>query len=314
MSPFRRRKKRSSRAQTRRQRGLVERERRQYGRDRSSPPSEAARPDAEVSRRARGRAGPKRRARLGGFRDASRSGVRASARRTGPGARRLLGSAGRGVGRVFALVLRIADLVERALVRVFDAIVDAFDLALDLGERWLTPERALVAVIVGAAACLGVSQFVAYRGVEVGQPQYVDVSSVAPAPQTDRIDAGAAHAYVLLPLALIAVAIAVVALVTRRWRLARLVSVIGLLGIAVSLAIDIPKGLDAGTAGSAFQGANATLTEGFYAQLAASAAMVLCGWMLSMNLRRGAGAAQRRQVRSHRPPPRRAPSVAGGGA
>lgn len=313
MTPFRRRKKRPSRAQSRRQE-LVEKERRQYGRDRTSAPGEPAGPDAEASGRARGRARPPRRARLGGFRDASRSGVRATARRTGPGTRRLLGSAGRGVGRVFALVLRFADLVERGLVRVFDAIVDAFDFALDLGERWLTPERALVAVIIGAAACLGVSQFVAYRGVEVGQPQYVDVSSVAPAPQTDRIDAGAAHAYVLLPLALIAVVIAVAALVTQRWRLARLVSVIGVLGIAVSLAIDLPKGLDAGTAGSAFQGANATLTEGFYAQLAASAAMVLCGWMLSINLRQGAGAGRRRQVRSRRPPPRRAASVAGGGA
>ena len=215
---------------------------------------------------------------------------------------------------MFALVFRIADLVERALVRTFDAIVDVFDAVLDLGERRLTPERALVAVIIGAAVCLAVSQFTAYRGVEVGQPQYVDVSSVAPAPQTDRVDAGSAHAYVLLPLALAAVAIAVASLVTRRWRLARLVSVIGLLGIAVSLAIDLPKGLDAGTAGSSFEGANATLTEGFYVQIAASAALVLCGWMLSINLRRGAGAAQRRRAPSHGPSPRRAPSVAGGGA
>ena len=210
-------------------------------------------------------------------------------------------------------MFRFAALVEGVLVRVFDAIVDVYDIGLGFGERWLTPERALVGVIIGAAVCMGISQFVPYRGVEVGQPQYVDVSSVAPAPQTDRVDAGAAHAYALLPLAAAAVVIAIVALVTRRWRLARLVSVIGLLGIAVSLAIDLPKGLDAGTAGSAFQGANATLVEGFYVQIAASAAMVLCGWVLSVNLRRQ-GAAQRRQVRSPKPPPRRAPSVAGGGA
>ena len=73
-------------------------------------------------------------------------------------------------------MLRFAALIERALIRVFDAIVDAYDIALEVSERWLTPERALVGVIIGAAACLGVSQFVAYRGVEVGQPQYVDVS------------------------------------------------------------------------------------------------------------------------------------------
>jgi hypothetical protein len=109
--------------------------------------------------------------------------------------------------------------------------------------------------------------------------------------------------------------IAVLALVSGRWRLARLVSVIGLIGIAISLAIDLPKGLDAGTAGSAFAGANATLTEGFYAQLAASAVLVLCGWVLAINLRRRAGATEgRRRLRRRRLRPRRAPSVAGGSA
>ena len=89
--------------------------------------------------------------------------------------------------------------------------------------------------------------------------------------EVDPIKAGDAHAYVLLPLAAIAVVIALMAIISRRWQLGRLVSVIGLAGIAISLAIDLPKGLDAGTAGNAFAGAKATLTNGFYAQLAASA-------------------------------------------
>jgi hypothetical protein len=211
--------------------------------------------------------------------------------------------------------MRLADLIQRAIAALYDLLVEAGDRLLEFGERNITPERVLVGVIGGAAACLGVSQFVAYRGVEVGQPQYSEVSTVAPPPQTDRIDAGAAHAYVLLPLAAIAVAIAVLALLSGRWRLARLVSVIGVLGIAISLAIDLPKGLDAGTAGSAFAGANATMTEGFYVQLAASAVLVLCGWVLSVNLRQQAGPVQgRRKARTERPRPRRAPSPAGGGA
>jgi hypothetical protein len=149
----------------------------------------------------------------------------------------------------------------------------------------------------------------------VGTPDYTTVSTVAPPPQVDRVHAGAAHAYVLIPLAAIAVLIALAALLTGRWRLGRLVSLIGVIGIAISLAIDLPKGLDAGTAGAAFEGAKATLTDGFYAQLAASAALVLCGWLLGFNLRR-----EPRPLRRPRPRrgrglrPRRAPSVAGGGA
>jgi hypothetical protein len=210
-------------------------------------------------------------------------------------------------------VLRLAGLVERAITGLFAGIIRAGRHALAFAERYVTPERVLVVVIGGAAGCLGVSQFVAYRGVEVGQPQYSDVSAIAPPPQTDRIDAGAAHAFVLVPLAAIAIVIAVLALVSGRWRLARLVSVIGLIGIAISLAIDLPKGLDAGTAGSAFVGAKATMTEGFYAQLAASAVLVLCGWVLALDLRRRAGATEgRRWLRRGRLRPRRAPSAAGG--
>ncbi|MGH2980488.1 MAG: hypothetical protein ACRDKV_00395 [Solirubrobacterales bacterium] len=241
--------------------------------------------------------------------------MRATARRTRPGIGRLLGSVGRGLGWLFSWVFLLAGLVERALTFLFDAFVDAVDGSLDFAERRLTPERVLVGVIGAAAACLGVSQFVAYRGVEVGQPQYSAVSSIAPPPQTDRVDAGAAHAYVLLPLAVLAVTVAALALITGRWRLARVISAIGLLGIAVSLAIDLPKGLDAGTAGTAFAGAHATMTEGFYVQLAASAALVLCGWVLSTSLRQRAGAVRRpRPARGRGPRLRRAPSVAGGGA
>lgn len=315
MSPLRRRKRRSSRARSRRQE-LVERERVEYGREGTEEqPEEAAqapRPSREPARRGRRRI---RRPSFTGLRDASAGGARATARQAGPGVRRGFGAVGRGLGWLLAGALRLAELVERAITGLFDGAVGVSDRVLEFAERYVTPERVLVVVIGAAAGCLGVSQFVAYRGVEVGQPQYSDVSTIAPPPQTDRIDAGAAHSYVLLPLAVIAVAIAVLALVSGRWRLARLVSLIGLIGIAISLAIDLPKGLDAGTAGNAFAGAKATLTEGFYAQLAASAVLVLCGWVLAINLRRRAGAVQgRRRLRRRQPRPRRAPSVAGGGA
>ena len=47
----------------------------------------------------------------------------------------------------------------------------------------------------------------------------------------------------------------------------------------------MPSGLDAGLAGVAFSGAHAVLREGFYAQLAASAGLVICGAALSLDLR-----------------------------
>jgi hypothetical protein len=215
----------------------------------------------------------------------------------------------------FVWVLRLAALLERAIVALVRTLVGSGRRSLAVAQRVATPERVLVMVTVAAAACLVVSQFVAYRGVEVGEPQYSSVSSIAPPPQTDRVDAGAAHAYVLIPLAAIAVAVAVIALARRRRRLGRMVALVGLIGVAISLAIDLPKGLDAGTAGLAFAGAKATLTEGFYAQLSASAVLVLCGVALGTSLRPGAGFAPSRARRGRgRTRPRHAPSVAGGGA
>jgi hypothetical protein len=251
-----------------------------------------------------------------GIRGVSASGARATVRQVGPRLRRLRDLLGRMLSYPAAWLLRLAALAERGLRALLSALRAGGRVGLAIAERVATPERVLVVVTGGAAACLVVSQFTAYRGVEVSQPQYSRVSTIAPAPQIDRVDAGAAHAYVLVPLAVLAVAVAVVALLTRRWRLARLVSLIGVVGVAISLAIDIPKGLDAGTAGAAFIGAKATLTEGFYAQLSASAVLVLCGWVLASSLRpeRGAAARRRRRRRRGRPRAQRAPSVAGGGA
>ena len=355
MSPLRRRKSRTSRARARRQE-LVQRERLEYGRERTEQPPEEdpeasqpeqtvepsqpeqtfepSQPEQRAEERPPTREFQPRRSRVGrvpadsrsrrrrfrlprfsGLRAASASGTRATVQQTGPGARRLLGAIGQALAWLLAWPLRLAALVARLISGLLAGIRSVVGRALALAERYATPERVLVVVIAAAAACLAYSQFVDYRGVQVGQPQYSQVSTIAPPPQTDRVLAGDAHAYVLVPLAAIALAIAVVALVSGRWRLGRLVSVIGLIGIAISLAIDLPKGLDAGTAGIAFAGAKATLTKGFYAQLAASAVLVLCGWVLSINLRQRAGAvAGSRRTRRRRLRPRRAPSVAGGGA
>ena len=220
-------------------------------------------------------------------------GLRATAARTGPALSKAAARTAAAGRRAQPRIDWLVTLVPRAILwagRTLMALAGILSSVATRLSRVITPERGIAGVIVCSAACLGVSQFVTYRGVEVGEPQYLGVSGVAPAPQTDRIDAGAAHAYLLIPVAVVAVVLAVIAVHGGRWRLGRLVALAGLAGVAVSLAIDLPKGLDTGTAGIAFEGAHATLTNGFYAQLAASAVLVLCGMLLSQAVKRSAGA------------------------
>ncbi|MEK6277456.1 MAG: hypothetical protein AABM29_05545 [Actinomycetota bacterium] len=250
---------------------------------------------------------------LRGMLRASVSGLRATAERAGPATKDAAHALGRGAAWVAVLLLRLFALAERLLAAVFSAATVATARTVAFLERQVSPERALLGVTGGAAACLALSQFVAYRGVDVGRPDYAEVSNVAPPPQTALSDAGAAHAYVLVPLAALALVIALLAVTRRRWRLGRLVAGVGLVGILISLAIDLPKGLDAGTAGVAFAGAKATMKEGFYVQLASSLTLVVCGLLLGRYIR-GAQRTARSPSPKLRPRPRQAPSVARGGA
>jgi hypothetical protein len=162
---------------------------------------------------------------------------------------------------------------------------------LAAAQREVTPQRAVAAVILAAAVVLAASQFVDYRGVRIGAPQYDPVQAVAPAPQVDRETAGNAHAYALLPLALVAIVAAAFAL-RGRWRLARIVTVVGLAGVAVSVLIDAPKGLQEGSSGIAFEGARAVLIGGFWAQVTSSAVLVICGLLLARYVRVASGEAR----------------------
>jgi hypothetical protein len=167
----------------------------------------------------------------------------------------------------------------------------------------LTPRRAICAVVLASAICLVVSQFVDYRSVEIGQPAYAGLAAANP-PTVGTKTAGEAHAYLLIPIALLAAIAAVLALRPGRRGLGRVVVGLGLLSIALILLVDLPAGLDAGAQSSRFAGATAVLNEGFYAQLAAAAGLVIGGLLyyarpcrIRINLSGRAASARRRRRR-----------------
>lgn len=175
-----------------------------------------------------------------------------------------------------ALLFRLLAVVERLLLR---GAARGVRLATLLSAV-LTPQRAICFVILAAAGCLIAAQFVDYRAVEIGQAGYAGLPS-ASAPTVGTETAGQAHAYLLIPVALLAAGLAVVALRNERRRgLGRVVSALGLFSLAVILLIDRPTGLDVGAEASRFSGAKAVLDDGFYAEIAAAAGLILGGALL----------------------------------
>ncbi len=199
-----------------------------------------------------------------------------------------------------ALFFRGLALAERLLRRGCALAARAATAASSV----ITPRRAIGFVIVAAGACLVASQFIDYRGVEIGQPGYASLPGVARPPTVDVRTAGQAHSYLLLPLGLIAAVLGVLCARRDRRRLGLGVVALGLVSIAVILLVDLPHGLDAGAETSRFAGASAVLEDGFYAELAAAAGLVLAGLLyyarpclIRINLSGRAASARRRRRR-----------------
>jgi hypothetical protein len=185
--------------------------------------------------------------------------------------------AGRRLRPAGAFLFRRLAWLERRLL----AVAAWAQRAASAASAVLTPQRAICLTIAGAAACLIAAQFVEYRAVEVGQAGYAGLPA-ASAPTVGAETAGQAHAYLLIPVALLAAALALAALVNERRRgLGRIVFALGLLSLAVILIVDLPAGLDVGSEASRFAGAEAVLYDGFYAQIAAAAGLMLGGLLLS---------------------------------
>ncbi|HWN74023.1 MAG TPA: hypothetical protein VNN15_09480, partial [Solirubrobacterales bacterium] len=130
----------------------------------------------------------------------------------------------------------------------------------------VTPARAAAAVLIAVGACLVASQFIDYRAVEIGQPGYAGLGGVAKVPTEAVRTAGAAHAYLLVPLGVAAIVLGLLALVRDRPSLGLSVAALGLVALAVILLVDLPHGLDEGAQTSRFSGATAVLEDGFFAE------------------------------------------------
>jgi hypothetical protein len=200
---------------------------------------------------------------------------------------------------LIALLAELGTVTGRWLARQTKAILIATARG---AERHVTPLSTVAFVGLAAAVGLGVSQFFDYHGVAVGAPDYAgEVGSVASAPLVGTKTAGSAHLWVLIPVAVAAFLLVIGAYRGER-RLAGGVTICGLLGLAVAVAVDLPQGLDAGRPGLAFSGSQAELLQGFWAEVACSAVLMLCGALLALYSR---GVAAERRGGSRRTGARR---------
>jgi hypothetical protein len=238
------------------------------------------------------------------------------AQRLRSGRTRLTKSLGKRLRPLGILVLRLFSRGERWLRKASALTVKGATRA----SAVLTPQRAVCGVIIASAACLVVSQFVDFRSVEIGQPGYAGVVAAAPPTVAAKTPIDV-HSYLLIPIALFAAIAAVLALRPQRRGLGWVVIALGLLSIAVILLVDLPAGLDEGAQAARFSGATAVLDNGFYAQLAAAAGLVLGGLLyyarpcrIRINLSGRAASGRRRRRRrqvssrdrvARRPLPRR---------
>jgi hypothetical protein len=192
-------------------------------------------------------------------------------------------------------------LVERGIRWLCTMLVRLTSAASEV----FTPARAAAVVLIAVGGLLAVSQFIDYRAVEIGQPGYAHLPQGAAAVPTEAVrTAGSAHAYLLVPVGIVALALGLLALVQERRRLGLVVAALGLLSLAVILLVDLPAGLDEGNQTSLFAGATAVLEDGFFAELAAAGGMVLAGLLyyarpcrIRISLSGRAASARRRRPR-----------------
>lgn len=199
-----------------------------------------------------------------------------------------------------AVFMRVAEIlgqhVLRAWLYVWPLLLAAWKLAgraLAYAARVVTPARITVLVALLTALALAGSQWADLRGITIGTDNYAGLEEVAPAPQVETQTVGSAHAWVGIPLAVIA-ALIVLRSATGRPKLARLLVGVGVAVVVMSLAVDRPEGLDKGQLEIQYQSVTATLLTGFWAQLVSGVILILLAPLLIRVLSPEAESAGRR--------------------
>lgn len=140
--------------------------------------------------------------------------------------------------------------------------------------------RALSLAVIAAAILLAISQFVDYRTIEAGAELYEGFEDVVRAAPVSTEATGEPHAYLWVPGAVAALAILGFAIARRRWALCRLITLIGIAALIVAFAVDMPAGLDEGTAARDFADAEARLLAGFWLEVIAAAGLAASSFVL----------------------------------
>jgi hypothetical protein len=208
----------------------------------------------------------------------------------GPPAKKLGALLAGFAGAVVAAGRRLVKLGEAGLKRLRPRLTRlrrGIAAALAAASRAITPARGLLIAAICCAVLLGLSQFADYRGIAIGVESYDEtIAAVAPAPEVGRAELGTAHSYLMVPAALIAIALLAVAAATGRWRLCRLAVLIGLAAVLVSFLVDRPKGLEEGELAQAFASTEAQLLGGFWVQVFAGLGLAVTSLLLGIELRK----------------------------
>ena len=221
------------------------------------------------------------------------------------------------VSRVAPSIARLPLAVADAIAIVIAGIASVIELAVRFLENRVQPAIGRATTILGqrinpistgltvtfaSAALLIGSQFLDYRGVAVGAPLYEgQIAADAPAPLTATAVTGDAHFWVMIPIAVV-IAIAAFASLRRDNRhLGILICTLGLIVVAITLAIDLPKGLDPVYA-LPYSDASTRLLGGFWAELFAGVALAVSGGVLMRGDAQKRTGRRARQIQ-HRPDP-----------
>lgn len=164
-------------------------------------------------------------------------------------------------------------------------------------DRILTPRRALTLSVSAGVLALIASQFLDFRATEVGQSAYAPIQEITRAPRIDLLTPIDSHSVLLLTVAAVSLAGVIGGAVTgrRAWNL--LIVSAGAVVVAVTLAVDLPRGLDVAIAEISYSGVAAVLLSGFWLQLSAGLVLAVGG----MGLLLLSGQRRPDRARSRRP-------------